>query len=191
MMDIYSGQTALIVEHLVRRPGMEARDVYKLLYQGVRGPEHIIASPEAFRERLQAEWEALKPEVDDPPNNDSLWESIRPDGALVRLNLRPFKASGGNLDELETACLETGRRSWGSQAELQLAWAHFISACQEPSWPSLAMDDILAFDAWLQAMDFPPVHHSEAYRTLYRPAYRLVAANIRFSSNPSPTYICA
>jgi hypothetical protein len=31
---------ALVKEHLARRPAMEPRDIYKLLYQGMRGPEH-------------------------------------------------------------------------------------------------------------------------------------------------------
>jgi hypothetical protein len=39
---------------------MEPGDVYKLLYQGVRGPEHIIGSEAAFRERLLAEFAPWK-----------------------------------------------------------------------------------------------------------------------------------
>jgi hypothetical protein len=34
--------TYLIDEYLARHPAMEPRDVYKLLYQGVLGPEHLI-----------------------------------------------------------------------------------------------------------------------------------------------------
>jgi len=108
---------ALIEEHLARRPATTLRDIYKLLYQGVRGPEHIITSPQAFTERLQAEWESAEPADDDP-----LLESIRPDGALLRLNLRPFKAAGGDLKALTTACLKTGQRAWGTPAELQQTW---------------------------------------------------------------------
>jgi hypothetical protein len=73
----------LIKEHLARRPAMEPCDLYKLLYQGVRGPEHLISSPEAFTERLVKEWHEL-----DFADSDPLWESIRPDGSLLRLNLR-------------------------------------------------------------------------------------------------------
>jgi hypothetical protein len=98
---------------------------------------------------------------------------------LLRLNLRPFKALGGDLDELAAACLETGRRSWGTQAELQLAWDHFITACRAGFWPGLALVDVEAFTSWLQANEFPPVYHSERYRSLYHPAYRLVADDVR------------
>jgi hypothetical protein len=164
----------LIEEHLARRPVMESRDVYKLLYQGVRGPEHIIVSPKAFVERLEEEWDAL-----DLAGNDPLWESIRPDGRLLRLNLRPFKADGGHLDRLVTACLETSRASWGTQADLQQTWEGFAKGCRERLLPGLALDPVESFTSWLEANGFPPVHHSERYRSLYRPAYRLVGVDAR------------
>lgn len=162
------------MEHLARRPAMEPRDVYKLLYQGVRGPGHIIISTQAFTERLAAEWHALDPAEDDP-----LWESIRPDESLLRLNLRPFKAAGGHLDELLHACLETGRRSWGGPAEFQAVWEQCVAVCSTHPWPGLDWDTIATFTAWIGVQGFPPVHHSERYRSLYRPAYRLVAGDVR------------
>jgi hypothetical protein len=164
--------TALIGEHLSRRPGMEPRDIYKLLYQSVRGPEHIIPSPDAFTKRLAAEWESL-----DLADSDPLCESIRADGSLLRLNLRPFKGQGGDLEELVTACLETARHLWGTQAELEQAWEGFTVACRERSWPGLALNDVQSFTSWLETNSYPAVHHSERYRSLYRPAYRLMAAD--------------
>ncbi|MBN1450405.1 MAG: hypothetical protein JW963_05260 [Anaerolineales bacterium] len=162
----------LLTEHISRRPAMGPRDVYKLLYQGVRGPEHLISSPQAFREYLAAEWQALTPAGDDP-----LHESIRPDGSLLRLNLRPFKAAGGSLEVLTAACLETARRPWGTQDELQQAWACFVDFCKAGSWPSLALQELETFTPLLRENNFPPVHHSERYRELYQPAYRLLAVD--------------
>jgi len=132
----------------------------------------MIASPQAFIERLAAEWESL-----DLTNSDPLWESIRPDGRLLRLNLRPFKSQGGDLNKLATACLETARRTWGRQAELQQAWEGFTAAGRDHPWPGRALDQVESFTAWLAANKYPAVHHSERYRSLYRPAYRLVAAD--------------
>jgi hypothetical protein len=162
---------SLITDHLERRPVMESRDVYKLLYQGVRGPEHIITSPSVFAERLKDEWNALNLAKGDP-----LWESIRSDGRLMRLNLRPYKAIGGCLDELAEACLETLRWSWGTSEDLRAAWENFRAASRETRWPGASFNDIDPFTSWLEKEGFPAVHHSEGYRRLYRPAYRLVAA---------------
>jgi len=166
----------LIGEHLSRRPGMEPRDIYKLIYQSVRGPEHMITSPSAFTERLTAEWESL-----DLAGSDPLWEAIRPDRSLLRLNLRPYKSRGSDLEKLVTACLETACRIWGTQAELEQAWEGFTSACRDRSFSGVVLDQVEIFTSWLDANGYPAVHHSESYRSLYRPAYRLVAAEIRFS----------
>ena len=54
-MSIEQALVEFISQHLAQRPAMQAQDVYKLLYQGVHGPEHLIASAESFLARLQAE----------------------------------------------------------------------------------------------------------------------------------------
>lgn len=164
---------ALLHEHLARRPGMTPRDLYKLLYQGVLGPEHIIVSAEKFVQSLWDEWQALQPARKDP-----LWESIRPDGRLLRLNLRPYRNNGGSLERLAQACLQTARLPWGTPADLRAAWAAAQAASQAPAWAGPSHAEMVDFSAWLHAKDFPAVHHSDAYRRQYRPAYRLAALEI-------------
>ena len=150
---------------------MELRDLYKLLYQGVRGPEHILSSADIFRQRLREEWEALEPAPQDP-----LYEAICPDGRLLRLNLRPYRAAGGLLEQLSAACLAAGDEKWGTQADLRQTWDEVLRVCRLGAWQGFSWEACQAFTLWLQAHGFPPVHHSEAYRQLYRPAYRLVLA---------------
>jgi hypothetical protein len=65
--------------HSAHYPLMTLQDIYKLLYQGVLGPEHLMAEPDAFTGRLLAELEAVSPAVDEPP-----YEPVRPDGRLRR-----------------------------------------------------------------------------------------------------------
>ena len=169
----------LIDGHLVSYPAMEPADVYKLLYQGVLGPEHLIASPEAFAGRLRAEYGMLEPGQSEP-----LWEPVRPDGALGRVNLRPFQAKGGDVERLIAACLDTAGRTWGTPAELRAAWATFVELCRpvlcltgtvSGRWPAFPLTTVLALSERLAAEGFPPIHHSAAYRQAYSPAYRLAA----------------
>jgi len=168
----------LIDDHLARYPVMEPADAYKLLYQGVLGPEHLIASPEAFAARLRAEYDSV-------PSDEAelLWEPVRPDGALGRVNLRPLKARGGDVERLIAACLETAGRTWGTPDELRAAWATFVEMCRAGRWAAFSLTDVLALPApgaqaqvseRLAAEGYPPVHHSTAYRQAYQPAYRLV-----------------
>ncbi len=165
-----AGLERLIEEQRARYAEMAVGDAYKLLFQGVRGPEHLIASAEDFAARLRAEYAAL-PAAEDAP----LWEAVRPDGALGRLNLRPFKARGGTLEWLIAAVLRTAARRWGTLAELQAAWATFLALCREGRWRQFPPDEVRGFSAWLEAQGWPAVHHSAAYRQAHRPAYRLIA----------------
>jgi hypothetical protein len=132
---------------------MEPRDVYKLLYQGILGLKHLVASPGEFATRLRTEYEVVCSDDSGP-----LWEAVRPDWRLGRLNLRPFKARGGDV-ELE---------------ELRAAWATFVAVCQAGQWQVFALPEVLAFSVWLTDHGHPTVHHSARYREAYEPAYRLV-----------------
>jgi len=160
----------LIDQHLRWYPNMEPRDVYKLLYQGVLGPEHNIVNEGAFRERVLAEFAPL-----DARQDEQLCESVRPDGLLLRINLRPFKFRNGDLESLIAACLWAGRKEWGEPEELKLAWDTFSGLCQEGRWPGFGPASVSECSVWLKARGYPAVHHSSAYRSCYQPSYRLIA----------------
>jgi hypothetical protein len=182
---MWHSQTALaqlIDDHLQRYPAMEPRDVYKLLYQGVMGMGHLVVSPEGFAARLRTEYEAVSPGDVEP-----LWETVRPDGALGRLNLRPFRVQQGDVESLIVACLRTAQRVWGTPEDLQGAWATFVTLCQSGEWEAFPLREVLAFSARLEKHAYPAVHHSAHYREAYKPAYRLVGREFLFlieSANP-------
>ena len=165
-----SALTQLIGGHLARYPAMEPRNVFKLLYQGVLGPKHLVASPGEFTARLRAEYEVVSPDDAEP-----LWETIRPDGILGRLNLRAFKVHRGDLESLVAACLQTAERARGTPEELRAAWATFVDLCQAGQWQIFPLSEVLAFSAWIEGHGYPIIHHSARYREAYKPAYRLVS----------------
>ena len=173
MSDIWhdsEGLIRLIDQHLQWYPSMEPRDVYKLLYQGVLGPEHIIVNESAFRERVLAEFASL-----DARQDEQFCESVRPDGLLVRINLRTFKFRNGDLESLIAACLSAGRQEWGEPEELKVAWDAFCGLCREGRWPGFGPASVSECSVWLKARGYPAVHHSPAYRSCYQPSYRLIA----------------
>lgn len=158
----------LIAEHCQRYPALEPRDVYKLLYQGLRGPEHLVTSPDDFAAQLSAEYRSV-----DPDDKALLWETVRSDGELGRVHLRPFKARAGDLAALTSACLATARHPWGSIDDVRASWAAFVAGCRAGKW-AFPLGQVLAPTRWLEEQGYPPAHHSEAYRASYRPAYRWV-----------------
>lgn len=168
MENLLEDWARLIDEHLAQRPAMQVQDVYKLVYQGVRGPEHLVATPDEFVARLRAEWQAVPADDSEP-----LQEYIRPDKRLARVNLRAYKASGGEMDELAAACLQATRCAWGTPDDLRQTWTAWVKIGRaRPA--ALPGDVVSTFSRWLEQHEYPAVHHSERYRELYRPAYRLV-----------------
>jgi len=164
------GLIGLIDQHLRWYPSMEPCDVYKLLYQGVLGPGHAVVDESTFRKRLLAEFDSL-----DAHQAGRLLERVRPDGLLLRINLRPFKSGKGDLESLIGACLSASGQQWGDVEELRSAWNTFCGLCSEGRWPGFGLASVSAFSVWLEAQGYPAVHHSPAYNSLYQPSYRLTA----------------
>jgi hypothetical protein len=161
---------ALIDRQLARYTASGVDDVYKLLYQAILGPEHLIADTARFALRLREELAVADGGVD-----EVLWEPIRPDGQLGRLHLRPFNAADGDPEALLTACLYTAERSWGAVSDLQAVWPFVVRSIEAGRWSRLIPADALRLTEELVATGYGARHHSAAYRAAYRPSYRLVA----------------
>ena len=161
----------LLKLHLGWYPLMEPRDVYKLLYQGVMGSEHLLASQLEFIRYLRSEFEPLKT---DP--GQILFEPIRTDGKLFRVNLRSYKSRWLGLDSLFSPLIETAQLITGTQGELRMVWQDFIQLCTNGQFVNFKLDTLQQFSCWLEQIEFSAVHHSEVYEHNYQPAYRLISA---------------
>lgn len=165
--------SVLIARHAERYPKLEAQDVYKLLVQATPGAEHAAPSETAALAWLAREVATLGEE----PTDETLIEPITPDGALVRVHLRPFMSRGGDVRALARAFAATGRRKFGSREELAERWRIVETLAAAGRLP-FGGGDAKALGARMAAAGWPAVHHTAAYRAAYRPAYRLVAREL-------------
>lgn len=159
-----------IMDHqLVLYPEMEIQDLYKLVYQGVMGSGHAISSEESAENWLREEI------VSSTCSGimEELYEEISPDGRVLRVNLRPYMAAGGDTDRLLTAFIRTGREYRGSNEEL-VYWWEFLSGLQS----KFTKEQLAEYMDDRQREYFPAVHHSEKYRQLYFPFYRVTLRDI-------------
>jgi hypothetical protein len=162
--------TELVRQHLIWYPLMELRDIYKLLYQGMMGSEHLISSAEEFSQYLRREFDPLHPNP-----SERILEPVRPDQSLLRLNLRAYKCHQLHLDLLIPALLETTQAFSGNLVDLRAVWMGFIQFCEQGRITNIQLDQVYQFTVWLEEHRFPAAHHSEAYVSVYQPAYRLVS----------------
>lgn len=159
---------AVIVEHLQSYPGMEVRDIYKLVYQAAMGAEHAAPDRTVARRWLEQEIASL-PEASPEP----LIRPLSADGSLVRVDLRTYLASDGDLESLLDAFLGTAERVGGSHRRLRRLWGYVESMASDAEIP-FASTDLQAFYSEMESQGFPAVRHSDLYKQRYKPAYRVV-----------------
>jgi hypothetical protein len=150
---------------------MEPRDVYKLIYQGVRGPEHFISSPDEYARCLVEEFERVSV---DPALR--LTEPVCPDETLTRLNLCAYKAHSPKVEPIIQYLLDTVQENTCYTGDLQAAWSEFTRACEEEKIAGFNIGEVQEFSRRMEKLDYPAVHHSDVYRQEYKPAYRLLAS---------------
>lgn len=161
---------AVLGESFCRYPELGPRDAVKLIYQRNFGPGHFVTDPGGCLERLRAERRGLEPLPERP-----LLELLG--NGLARLNL--------NSPAAETIASEDIARIFEATAELktpgpesfgrELGELTRLSAGGRTPFLAPALDEYLRGYA---AAGFPPVSHSERYRLLYAPAYRVVSVEL-------------
>lgn len=173
------GIKELIKSHQKMRPGLEIQDIYKLLYQSVFGPEHLL-NPGAESD-LEKEFAAL---TDEPSTAEPLVENISADAEVVRINLRLFKKNNLSLEKLWAVMVISERdlRPRANAEGFEKTWEEFKKLISEKEL-NLNPAELETFDKMINAAKkttdaYPTVHHSGKYRQDYKPAYRVVKNSV-------------
>lgn len=146
-------------------PKMQIQDFFKLAYQSEFAGEHSIASPREALAWLEEELSALSPE------GERGAEPIG--GGLCRLHLRGLEGMGLSAATINGIFVASAREPRGSRAGLEARLALLPACCREGNLPFEPLEAEEAIRRWREA-GYPAVHHSEAYRGAYHPAYRVV-----------------
>ncbi len=154
----------ILRRHACRYPGMLPADAVKLIYQNEFGGGHLIRDEQAVREHLRQEYASIQ--------EDYTLQRYEPIGnGLVRVHLAALEEA--ELDSLAEEFIRSAAIHRGSQPR----FLQKLEVLRE-----LTQDGIFAFNSaslerYLQdyaAAGYPMVSHSDAYRAVYCPAYRLV-----------------
>jgi hypothetical protein len=161
---------ALIRAHVQRHPDLEILDVYKLLHQAAFGPGHAIQNQRAAREWLERESELYVPDA-----SEALVENIHPDGAVVRIHLRPYLAAHGRLNDLLRGFIESSKAIVGDPDSLAAWWATFQELGGGGTLGKRFDPRVIALEGRTRAAEhWSAAQHSPTYERTYRPAYRVL-----------------
>ena len=162
-----------LVSHFRIYHQMEIQDVYKLFYQGVYGSAHSMrSSTKEFEDELKEEFARVEKNSKQP-----LWESIHPEGKIMRIHLAAYKSKNKDIDQLSTLCIWTAEiadKEVESSENLSAAMDTFYKLCKSRKIPKFNPLDVAVYQRWLMENKFPAVHHSEIYHRKYDPHYRLI-----------------
>ena len=150
--------------HAAKYPQMQPTDAVKLIYQNEFGGGHLISDPDAVTRYLHREYESVTKSPD-----AALYEDIG--NGIVRVNLAALR--GDAVQRLGEAFLRSATAHKGEMPRFLEKLALLSVLCAE----GVFSFDLAALDAYLDSYEqagYPMVSHSEAYRTAYHPAYRIV-----------------
>jgi len=158
---------SILASHFARYPAMQLTDLYKLIHQAALGSEHAICAEASAREWLTRELAEMGVGPAEP-----LPDLLSVQTGIARIHLRPYLASGGDLERLLNSFIRTANEIQGDPQTLEQYWR---IATGFGCFPVAEMD---AFILARQMQGYPAVHHSPEYKHLYRPAYRVVWQNL-------------
>ena len=162
----------LLSAHFERYPAMQLDDVYKLLHQSALGPGHAVDNPAAARKRLDQEIQALGGGSIELPQ-----DIISPDGRLGRVHLRTYVAGGGNIHALHRAFVETAN-TYPASLDKLAKFCGCLGDLAAAGGIPFTQQDVVAYFEKIAQDGYPAIHHSEAFRKAYQPAYRVVAVDL-------------
>jgi hypothetical protein len=154
------------LDELSARPQATAADIYKSLHQSVFGPGHIISNRDSAKDYLLKEMAAIGPSQPGEAPHENIG------GGMIRVNLRPFKDSGGSVEKLLDAMIDTANSNKGTPEAMASKVASAVEILISKGKEDLAND--LKALAEKNAAKWPALRHSDAYRKAYWPAYRVV-----------------
>ncbi len=151
-------------------PKMQLQDMVKLIYQNEFAGGHMIADEEESLKRLEDEFEAIKKNRTDK-TVFSTFEDIG--NGLYRLHLIALEDKDIELETINKFFINTANSVVGSVESFEEKLSVLRECCAEGDLP-YSLQELEAYLAEYKNKGYPPVSHSNIYKELYKPAYRIV-----------------
>ncbi len=155
----------LLIKHFEKYPELRAEDIFKFIFQSAFGCEHLVSNEAAALEYIKKEYSSL---------SDDVAERVEKlDGEYSRVHLSCLR-DGLSPETLARLFFLSAKKEENGAEELieklgvatELVREGIIRLDREKFEKKL--------DEW-RAAGYPAVHHSDAFRSEYHPAYRVIS----------------
>ena len=165
-------------KEIERFPELSITDLYKFFYQGEFGPNHFIDDRKSAEIWLTKELESIEDEQVPILYNVGLSDNF------LRVDLRFIKQQIISMEELfEMFLKSTKKQVKYDKAQWSKLWViihHELLNCTDICYKS-NLDDIARVNNALESDDMS-IHHSNHFKKLYKPHYRLISRKILLNS---------
>lgn len=157
----------ILLDHNQRYPEMQIQDMIKLLYQAEFGPAHMFVEEHKSLKSIKDEVSNLKGYY----AKSKLFENIS--DSFSRLDLYKAKQAGLLYETINKLFVQTVKHKIGTLKGFEQSVLVFIEMCRKGMLPFSAAEVERYIEQYKQG-GCGPVSHSEKYKELYKPCYRLV-----------------
>ncbi len=144
--------------------GLEVRDIFKFLYQSCFGCEHLVSDSKKVLKKIKEEMPGAQ--LDDLPEIEML------DGDFCRVHLKTLKESNAE-EALARLFIQSAVKQNDGEERLMNELIKLKLSAKEGSIPFSEEEIDRAILKWRDE-GFGPVHHSETFRKMHHPAYRVI-----------------
>ncbi len=155
----------ILLEHAKAYSELQLQDVFKLIHQSTFGCEHLVSTVQKAIEFIKEEFSTCS-----FPSDEQITAL---DGNFSRVSLG-YISQGISPETLGKLFYLSAQKEKASRDELIKKCNTARRLCSEGKLPFNTDDFNAAFGKW-QNEDFPSLHHSDIFRELYKPSYRVIS----------------
>lgn len=168
-MKISNQARDLLLAEYKRSPKAEIQDFYKVVFQSVFGAGHLIKDPTSAVQYLFEEWENLE-----ESKSEDLLTNISLNLPIYRLNLKRAKSEKIPMKEIADAFLDGCSKFHNPKQDTFPEILSKVAEIIEDKPFCFSREEIENHLPLNQSTNFPIMHHSQIYRALYKPRYRVI-----------------
>ena len=157
-----------------REPDFQMEDAYKWLFHATQGGDHAVQDDSGPRRWMEREWKTL----DRPKPGEPRVVKLDPEGRMLRVNLRPYRASGGESEMLLAVFVASAKQFRPKKDRFVVVWRQLGDHLKQHREGNLTYPAWRRLDGQTKKLGYPAIDHSAAYERSAKPAYRVILAEL-------------